>query len=278
MGLFCSKLKTCKNDNHHIRGITCCKCNKDYDYCMDCDFPEWYNCCTDGPLLYRNMNFPKDRNVSLENYVWNKKGYFEVKEDIIQKNRLRYEKLENDRKVSQLKMEEQTSKYNEARKRAKCTKCGFPIKELMEKYCEKKYFETSIDQTCTDCFLQEHKRKTAHLCRRCCRTNDSYSDICYECSVTCRKCNKNINTPQYETISVRDEYCQACKHNHTSKCNSTHERVVRGTNVFFDTQIGPGRYYNNMVHREEPFSYSEKILCGCSIPTTTTRVICIHET
>lgn len=285
MGLFCSKLKTCKKNNHHIRGVTCDKCNKDHDYCMDCDFPEWYNCCMDKPLLYRHMNFPTDRNISLANYIWNIKGYFEIKADalknnadIIEKNRLRYEKLERDREISRLQIEKLHRQREEESKKAKCSKCGFPIKEIMDKIYAKKYVETSPDQTCTNCFLREHNRKAALYCRRCNCKPTSPGGICYECSITCRKCGKNIDTPEHETITLRGEDCPMCKHNHINKCNSAYEKIIEGTNVFFDTQIGPGRYYNNMVRREEPFRYRKEIPCGCSNPITTIREICIHET
>jgi hypothetical protein len=281
MGLACSKLKTCKNNNHHIRGITCCKCEKDHDYCMDCDFPEWFSCCTTKPLMFRNMRFPQDRTISLNNYIWNKNGYFELNADVIKRNleesQLKYERYEREKEESRIQSEKWKREWDQQRKAAACSQCGLPITELLRRLQAGEKVKTSPDQTCTTCFTREWEKQQANLCPYCYRNTDSYTSICSECLSTCKKCKKNINTPEYETITLRGENCPICKHNHYSKCTRTVEKIIEGFNVYHDTHIIPGVYYHNAIRREEPFRIRKEVECGCNIPITTERTICIHD-
>jgi hypothetical protein len=296
MGLACSvldkrKFKQCEELKHFTFDLECgnVKCKKVTIYCLDCNYPEYKDCCH-KPTSIANMRIPRvTKTEGLANYIWNKKGYYESKDEsakiIKQQQESASRALEESR--------ESAERYEREFDKVRCSQCQFRTISSSE--------PKGKNQRCDDCHSRNLISKRKTQCRECfidlVPSQQLYCDkhndpkcstcgenwvipgynICRSCSRLCLKCGKSINSPKYETIVIRGEHCLQCGHIHTQQCRQIYEKIITGVNVYYDTQIGPGLYYNNLVYREEPFRITKEISCDCESPINYEKEICVHK-
>jgi len=175
--------------------------------------------------------------------------------------------------------------YKLKRELNQCKQCEcFPREpgETICSYCKANNAESDRKSKCRSCStpIANGLYCTAHSdpkCSICGLVTPIYGySICKHCADQCTKCKRSVKSPSYKTVTIRDGNCHNCGHYHINKCQKEYEKVTSGIKVYYDTQIGPGLYYNNMIRREEPFRYVTLTECGCTMPTTREEEICIH--
>ena len=285
------KFENCKKADHYTFDIECVKCKKVTVYCMDCNYPEYKDCCH-SPKAFVNMRIPRIRNFNKSDYVWNTWGYFETREEATQRflAEARLEKICREKREAEARRS--FEEFERKRALTACKSCYFgeisdneprsPWQKCDK--CHAEALEAKRKRQCRICFTDLKPKQNLycdkHINPKCTICSSSYAidgySICHHCSKQCINCKQSVDSPKYETIRIRNDYCPKCGHNHTSQCQATVEKTIRGINTYYDTQIGPGLYYNNAILREVPFSIKKEMSCDCEFPTTFKRKICEH--